>query len=542
MIKQFGKVFSLVLGVAALVFVSVTLAQAGAVPSAAATASVTSKPTQTSPAAIPPMSVRVESVPTVELKGPSGGWMKDLASSIVSLFSVVIALVAVIYGKLSNDKTIAAAQRSTEVTLWQKANETELQDIQAQLDEFYGPYLQMSEANHLLAQELRARQPEEHYRMLVKVFDRDWLRQLSAADRTIVREVCENAAKLEAFIRDHAKMVDPQILPYLSRASAHFRILHLAHKGELGSEFPPHLVHYVYPRQLDEVLKTEVRRLEKRCSLLRSKPYTAPGPIDPLKIPEDLTLDAWPSLPRANVETITIMRGAPEKEPTTEVPPNRDGAVLAKLRSRGLLDEDVSAEIAALWKYGVEALTDLALRSALVDFLENEAPLMFFVRPASLTGKHHPSWQRKKAGIVRNTIECCVVLDRQLQSYPEFTDAEFNVHPRDRDIVLVATILSDTFKYGTDELPAPDGVHRFDPEHGKKAAEQWRPIAARHGVSAEVIDHIFEATYWHLGRWTRGWEPTMRWSHYVDVTHRVDMFMSDNNLELVYNARSRIAV
>lgn len=191
MIKKFGNAFSLVLEIAVLVFVGVALARAADAPSVAGTMPTTSNPMHTPPAAVSAINVRVESIP-VELKAPVAGW-RDWASPLMSLLSVLIALAAVIYGKRSNDKTIAAAQRSTEVTLWQKANETELKDIQAQLDEFYGPYLQMSEANHLLAQELRARQPDEDYRMLVKVFDRDWLRQLSPADRTIVREVCENA-------------------------------------------------------------------------------------------------------------------------------------------------------------------------------------------------------------------------------------------------------------------------------------------------------------------------------------------------------------
>ena len=231
--ERFGKLVAPVLAAVALSFASVVFAEAPTVPSRSATAAATPERGQTSPPPIQGLNVRVESVPTVELKSPSGG-LKELAAPIVSLLSVVIALIAVVYGKRSNDRAIAEAQRSNEATLWQKANETELKDIQGQLDEFYGPYQQLSEANDLMAQELRARQPDvEKYRMLVRVFDQVWLARLSAADRTIVREVCGNALKLETFIQDHAKMVDPQILPYLSRASAHFRILYLAHKGEL---------------------------------------------------------------------------------------------------------------------------------------------------------------------------------------------------------------------------------------------------------------------------------------------------------------------
>ena len=95
------------------------------------------------------------------------------------------------------------AQRTNEASLWQKANETELKDIQAKLDGFYGPFMQMSEANRLLAQELRDRQPDrETYRLIAKVFDKEWLERLPPGDRTIVREVCQNAAGLEAFIRE----------------------------------------------------------------------------------------------------------------------------------------------------------------------------------------------------------------------------------------------------------------------------------------------------------------------------------------------------
>jgi len=549
MVKKLGKILSLLLGAGAFVFLGAAFAQAPIASSVSAAHAATPQVIEPTPStAVPSLSLRIASVSPVELRSPGAGGVKDLGPTIISFLSVLTALVALFLGQRSNDKTIAAAQKSTEATLWQKANETELKDIETQLDEFYGPYLQMSQANFLLAEELRSRQPDKDtYRLLVKVFDRNWLDSLPRGDRTIVREVCENAGTLEAFIRDHAKMVDEQVLPYLSRGSAHFRILYLAHRNELGSD-PTHFESYVYPRQLDDVLKIAVKRLRHRCHLLRSNPSSALGPMEPLVIPDDLELPAWPPSGRAGAKTMTPDTDptSGEKEQATAGPTEQGQSamegILAKLRANNLLDDDIAAEIAALWKFGVDAVTDAALRNALIVFLENEAPLSFFVGPASLTGKHHPSWQRRKAGIVRNTVECCVVIDRQLQSYPEFTDAKFNVHPRDRDIVLVATILSDTFKYSTDEPPAPDGVPRYDPEHGRKAAEKWRPIAADRGVPTEIINYVYEATYWHLGRWTLGWKPDMKWSHYVDVTHRVDMFMSDNNLEFLYDSKSRIAV
>jgi hypothetical protein len=51
-----------------------------------------------------------------------------------------------------------------------------------------------------------------------------------------VAAICEHAAKLEEMIIN-AGSVDPLLIPYFSRAVAHFRILGLAHQKLLGSNF-----------------------------------------------------------------------------------------------------------------------------------------------------------------------------------------------------------------------------------------------------------------------------------------------------------------
>jgi type II secretory pathway pseudopilin PulG len=117
--------------------------------------------------------VRVEAIPTVELKStPSGLSLNDFAPSLGAIIGLIGALVAVWMSGRSNKQTvemaqrnnqasieaaqrnnqagieaaqrnaeasIKAAQRNNEADLWQKANETELKDIQAKLDGFYGP-------------------------------------------------------------------------------------------------------------------------------------------------------------------------------------------------------------------------------------------------------------------------------------------------------------------------------------------------------------------------------------------------------------------
>jgi hypothetical protein len=308
----------LLLFVATMLVVATSHAQSPSTPTPTQAPSSQAAPPQTSqPAIAPPMLVRVETIPTIELKSVSGGLsIKDFAPSIGALIGLIGALAAVWMSARNNQTSIEAAQKSNqaaievgqrnteaaimagqrnnEATLWQKTNETELKDIQAKLDGFYGPFLQLSAMNALLALEMRNRQPDkETFRLLKSVFDKQWLASLSEGDKTIVREICDNADILEDFMKEKTAMVDTKVLPYLSRVRAHFRVLHLAYKGELGTD-PTNFLRYVYPWQLDNVLELEVERLQRRIDVLQANPGKCPGHIKPLDIPPKFALPDWP--------------------------------------------------------------------------------------------------------------------------------------------------------------------------------------------------------------------------------------------------------
>lgn len=208
-----------------------------------------------------------------------------------------------------------------------------------------------------------------------------------------------------------------------------------------------------------------------------------------------------------------------------------------------LWDSTVERELKSLWKYGVLRISNQLIRQGIVDFLEKEAPLGFFVNPASVSGKHHPTWQNEKCGILRNTTECCLLVDIMLEQYKEFCDAINNVLPDSRDIVLSATILSDTFKYGTAIVKPYSDSEKHLKDHGKEAANRWIPTA--YGLhpkdhTIDLVEEIFETTYWHLGRWTPGWTPEVKLSKLTEIVHILDAIFADKNLELLYEPKHAI--
>lgn len=249
-----------------------------------------------------PLVVRMDPPPsvTVQVPKPSSppGWtywlpplLSGLTSGLLGFLGVTIALK---YGFKNTEKTVSGTLQANQATNWQRANENELKAIQERLEKFYGPLMTRLQADHLIAQHIRERQPEG-YRLLKNLFDRDWLGKLSDGDKKLIELICgDHAVKLEKMIAN-AGSVDPLLIPYFSRAITHFRILRLAYEGALGPEFEPFRL-FVYPRPLDRVLVLEIKRLTARVADLHSKPTEQLPPIDPLHIPDEpqYRLEAWP--------------------------------------------------------------------------------------------------------------------------------------------------------------------------------------------------------------------------------------------------------
>lgn len=209
--------------------------------------------------------------------------------------------------------------------------------------------------------------------------------------------------------------------------------------------------------------------------------------------------------------------------------------VKTALKQQGRWGPMLEGRFAEFERLCIKEIRSEKLRQAVLDYLEKVTPLEFFTAPASSSGRNHPPWQSAVGGILLNTVECCIGIDRKLRMYPSLTDADCNPRPEDRDIVYVATILSDTFK--------TEDAHKNWREysHHRTAAQKWRETAVRLHLPGEQTDAIADALFWHLGRFTKEWpagnDPHARLSLLTFITHELDMDFSNRNLASVFDRK-----
>ena len=181
------------------------------------------------------------------------------------------------------------ARWNTSASNNQRANEIEINQLQAKLNGFYGPFRLISDENKIIAVEFKNKQGKEGFRTLLALLDPEWRTSLSPANKTIVATMIENGRALRALVREKAALVDPKVQPYLAKAAAHFAILELASNGDLEND-PERFAQYVYPEKLDGVIELEVQRLTDRIDYLLTHSDHRNGRLAPLKIPTELAI------------------------------------------------------------------------------------------------------------------------------------------------------------------------------------------------------------------------------------------------------------
>lgn len=252
-------------------------------------AKVNTQTGQLAPTAPPPPPVAaVQAAPPSAGSSGDGGWTaKDITTILAGLGALCGAGVAAF--------AIRSNGRSSRATTIQKANENELESLQSKLDDFYGPYLQLSNTNYLIASDLKSRQPAgAEMRILLLLLDPNWRDQFNKGDATLIEEILSIDAKLLDLIQEKSGLVSSVVQPYLWRAASHFRIMKLAAEGKLDND-PQRYEHYVYPKQLDKVIDLEIDRIHGRIDRIRKDPMVLHPPAPDLNIPAHLMLVDWPS-------------------------------------------------------------------------------------------------------------------------------------------------------------------------------------------------------------------------------------------------------
>jgi hypothetical protein len=221
---------------------------------------------------------------------------------------------------------------------------------------------------------------------------------------------------------------------------------------------------------------------------------------------------------------------------TSEMSINFLVSLQTNLRARGLWTSIVEERLLEFDRLCLSQLRDDTLRDVVTSFLAECVPCDFYLAPASSSGNNHPSWQKGPCGILLNTVECCVGIDRKMRIYPKLTDSSGNPSSKERDVIYAATMLSDTFK------PEDYGKQWSQWNHHQRAAEEFQRFAFDHGLEESWIQPITEAIFWHLGRFTPNHEgkildPHLTFSLTSFITHELDMDFSNRSLDEIFVRR-----
>lgn len=204
-----------------------------------------------------------------------------------------------------------------------------------------------------------------------------------------------------------------------------------------------------------------------------------------------------------------------------------------RLETDGIWNDELAWRVRALWKYGIEPISDPKLRETVEGFLL-VVPLAFYTDHASRSGNFHPPWQNVRHGTFLSIVESCVLLPGWARHVPEILDAKKEPSRHIIDLGLAATIVSDSWK----KEDAGDVHH--GPDHGRVAAEHWTRFANRAGLRRYLTDSIAEASIMHMGVYAPDWRPGTTLLPLTRLVNLPDVATSLPQLAIVYDGKTVI--
>ena len=140
------------------------------------------------------------------------------------------------------------------------------------------------------------------------------------------------------------------------------------------------------------------------------------------------------------------------------------------------------------------------IRTAVKTFLINEVPEYFWKIPASTSGKYHPLYTLGEGGLVKHTKAAVKIAI----SLFEIED----LHPTERDIIISAIILHDTFKCGSQIDYNENGYTKFN--HPNISSEKFKQFCMSF-FEEKILENGQGFKWWidsicgciesHMGKW-----------------------------------------
>ena len=180
----------------------------------------------------------------------------------------------------------------------------------------------------------------------------------------------------------------------------------------------------------------------------------------------------------------------------------------------------------------INLIKDEVLRTIVADYLDRFVPAYFWADGASSSGKYHPAFSQGIGGLVRHT-KAVVMFAEELLRMSSF----MYMKEHWKDYVIIACILHDTAKYGTQDEPNKDDYRNHAPNAAKAFNEY---------CDGEAPELLLNAIAAHMGQWStdkddRPQTPIDRCVHmadymasrsFIDIPQIVEEWERIHNLEM----------
>ncbi len=188
----------------------------------------------------------------------SGFWSLRDIGYLITGFAAVAGLLLTYRASLQN-RHLAITQ------LQRNVNDEKAKALQKKLDDFFGPLVQLRSTSNLLYDVFRSRQPDpENFRTLTALLSEV---PFEGNDKVLLDEIIKIGKETEELIFKSSGLVDGELQQLLGKATAHYRILRLAHEGLLKGE-PEKFKAHVYPRELDRVIAQKIGEIQAEMNQL----------------------------------------------------------------------------------------------------------------------------------------------------------------------------------------------------------------------------------------------------------------------------------